>query len=120
MSLDQDIAYPDLIQYGIQTIFQPMKPLRVSEDVVPVGEFRAKTKQWLKRAGNTGHPVVITQNGRPAGVLLSPAEFDRLTYRERFIASIEAGIADIDASRVHTTDEVREFLAARRKKRKRR
>ena len=54
-----------------------MKPIRVSEDVVPVGEFRAKTKQWLARAGKTGQPVVITQNGRPAGVLLSPAEFDR-------------------------------------------
>jgi prevent-host-death family protein len=96
-----------------------MKPLRVSEDVVPVGEFRAKTKQWLARAGKTGQPVVITQNGRPAGVLLSPAEFDRLTYRERFIASIEAGIADVDAGRVHTTDEVRRFLGLKRKSRPR-
>jgi prevent-host-death family protein len=97
-----------------------VKPIRVSEDVVPVGEFRAKTKQWLARAAKTGQPVVITQNGRPAGVLLSPGEFDRLTYRERFITDVEAGMADIEAGRVHDLDDVMEHLAKRRAARARR
>lgn len=91
-----------------------MRQLRVSEDVVPVGEFRAKTKQWLARAVKTGQPVVITQNGRPAGVLLSPAEFDRLTYTERFIESVKAGEADAEAGRLYDLDEVMEYLAKRR------
>jgi hypothetical protein len=29
-------------------------------------------------------PVIINQNGKPAGVLVSPTEYDRLTERERF------------------------------------
>lgn len=97
-----------------------MKPLRVSEDVVPVGEFRAKTKQWLARAEKTGQPVVITQNGRPAAVLVSPAEFDRLTYVERFNASVEAGLADAEAGKVFEPEEVRRHLAGRRRQRTRR
>ena len=95
-----------------------MRPIRVSEDVVPVGEFRAKTKQWLARATKTGQPVVITQNGRPAGVLLSPGEFDRLTYKERFLADVELGASQADAGRTHSPEEVREYLARRRRSRR--
>ncbi len=38
--------------------------------------------------------MVITQNGRPAGVLLSPREYDRMQERQRFLESIAAGLAD--------------------------
>ena len=43
---------------------------------------------------------IITQKGRPAAVLLSPEEFDRLTYRERFPAAVREGLADAEAGRV--------------------
>jgi prevent-host-death family protein len=93
-----------------------MKVLRVSEDVVPVGQFKAEAKKWLARARETGQPLVITQNGRPAAVMLSPSEYDRLTERERFITDVEAGIADADAGRLLTLAESRDRLARRRSK----
>lgn len=94
-----------------------MKSFLVSEDVVPVGEFKAQTARWLRRAADTGRPVVITQNGRPAGVLISPAEFDRWQERDRFIAAVEAGRADADAGRVMDTETLRARLEARRTRR---
>jgi prevent-host-death family protein len=93
-----------------------MRILRVSEDVVPVGQFKAQAKKWLARTAETGQPLVITQNGRPAAVMLSPAEYDRLTERERFFRSVEAGLADAEAGRTHTTDEVRRRLGLPRRK----
>jgi prevent-host-death family protein len=93
-----------------------MKVLRISEDVVPVGQFKAEAKKWLARARETGQPLVITQNGRPAAVMLSPSEYDRLTERERFITDVEAGIADADAGRLLTLAESRDRLARRRRK----
>jgi prevent-host-death family protein len=77
-----------------------MRSLRVSEGIVPVSDFKAQASDWLKRVGDTDQPVVITQNGKAAGVLLSPASFDRLTERARFLAAVEEGIADSDAGRV--------------------
>jgi prevent-host-death family protein len=91
-----------------------MKPVRVSRDVVPVGEFKSKTAAWLRHASRTRQPVVITQNGRPAGVLLSPVEFDRLQEQQRFLESVASGLADADAGRVIDTDELRRRLRARR------
>jgi prevent-host-death family protein len=38
---------------------------------------------------------MITQNGKAAGVLLSPAQFDELSERAKFVASVDEGLADI-------------------------
>jgi prevent-host-death family protein len=95
-----------------------MKPLRVSEDIVPIGEFKARAARWLKRTRETAQPVVITQNGKPAGVLLSPIEYDRLSERERFLQSVASGLADADAGRVMTTNALKTRLAARRSARR--
>jgi prevent-host-death family protein len=89
-----------------------VKDVQVSEGIVPLGEFKARAAMLLKRLASTGEPMVITQNGRPAGVLLSPREFDRLQERQRFLESIAAGLADAEAGRVIGTVELRERLQA--------
>jgi prevent-host-death family protein len=91
-----------------------MRDLKLTEDIVPVGEFKGHAARWLKHAAETGQPVVITQNGRPAGVLLSAAEFDRLGERQRFLESVAAGLADIEAGRSLTTTELKSRIARRR------
>lgn len=83
-----------------------MKSFQVSEDILPLGEFKVKAARVLRQMRDTQRPVVITQNGRPAAVLVSPAEFDRLTHQERFLASIRRGLADAEAGRLVDHDEV--------------
>ncbi len=96
---------------------QTMRTLRISQDIVPLGEFKGQAAHWLKRANETDQPVVITQNGKPAAVLLSPAEYDRLQERQRFLESITAGLDDAADGRSMTTAELKSRLAARRRKR---
>lgn len=91
-----------------------MKQISVSNDIVPVGEFKTNISKWLKSIREKGHPLVITQNGKPAGVLLSPSEYDELVYKKLFIESVNRGLADADAGRVHSTKEVREEFKRRR------
>lgn len=90
-----------------------MRALRISEDIVPVSDFKAQAADWLRRVSETGHPLVITQNGKAAGVLLSPAEFDRLNERARFVAAVDEGLADADAGRLRDHDEVVARMRAR-------
>ena len=91
-----------------------MRAIKVAEDIVPVGEFKGQAARWLRHAAETGQPVVITQNGKPAGVLISPAEYDRLTERERFLESVAHGIADAESGRTMNTKELRRRLEERR------
>jgi prevent-host-death family protein len=90
-----------------------MRTVRVSEDIVPVSDFKAQAAEWLKRVAETGQPIVITQNGKAAGVLLSPVQFDRLTERARFIEAIDAGLADSEAGRVQPHAAVVEHMKHR-------
>ena len=92
-----------------------MKNLRVSDGVIPLGEFKTHAARYLK---DLDGPVVITQNGRPAGVLLAPSEYDRIREQQSFLESIAAGMADAQAGRLMDGDSLREQLATARQLRK--
>ncbi|MCP4136984.1 MAG: type II toxin-antitoxin system Phd/YefM family antitoxin [bacterium] len=94
-----------------------MKNINISQDIIPIGEFKTHISKCFKNIQNTGHPLIITQNGKPAGVLLSPGEYDELVYKYEFISSIERGLADSDAGNVYSTDELKDELRKRRKER---
>src|ERR1035437_7191683 len=94
-----------------------MKAIRPS-DVVPIGEFKNQAASWLRRARTAGHPVVITQNGKTAGVLLSPAEFEKIQYDQALATSIDRGLAELDAGEGSQTDELERRLKQRLETRK--
>ena len=91
-----------------------MRAVRVAEDIVPLGLFKGQAAHWLRHLAASGHPLIITQNGKPAGVLLSPSEFDRMSERQEFLEHFAAGVEDLEAGRVYETTEVRAHLRARR------
>ena len=80
--------------------------LQVRRDIVPIGDLKVHAASLLKQAREARRPIVITQHGRPAGVLLSPGEYDRLTEKLRFLEKLCQGLADSSAGRVHTHEEV--------------
>jgi len=88
-----------------------MKDIRVAEGVVPLGEFKAHAARYLKQLDG---PVVITQHGRPAGVLVSPVEYDRIRDQERFFESLAAGLSDAQGGRIMDTAELQTRLASAR------
>jgi len=90
-----------------------MSNLRVSEDIVPLSDFKARASELLKKLAQTGAPIVITQNGRAAGVLLSPAKFDVLTERARFVNAVAAGLDDAESGRVVDHQSMVAEVAAR-------
>ncbi|GAB6062867.1 type II toxin-antitoxin system Phd/YefM family antitoxin [Deferrisoma palaeochoriense] len=83
-----------------------MRPLRISERIVPVSEFKARAAVWLRRLGESAEPLVITQNGKAAGVLLSPAAYDALIERAEFLRAVEQGLADAEDGRLTPHEDV--------------
>ena len=45
-------------------------------------------------------PLVITQNGKAAAVLISPSDFDLLTEQARFVEAVQRGLEDVQNGRV--------------------
>ncbi len=89
-----------------------MKPLLISEDILPLGEFKARVASIIKELAERRNPLVVTQNGRPALVVMSPAEFDRMREREAFLGAVSEGLADVQAGRVIDDSEMGALLDA--------
>ena len=53
-------------------------------EIIPVRDLRQETAAVLKRLQSSGQPVVITQRGRTAAVLLSADAYER-SERERHL-----------------------------------
>jgi antitoxin YefM len=93
-----------------------MKTISVTNDIIPIAEFKTGISKWFRSLQKSGHPLIITQNGKPAGVLLSPEDYDELVYKKSFLDSVGRGITDADNGRTYRTNEIKDALAARRNK----
>ncbi len=87
-----------------------MKPLNIAEDIVPIAEFKAHVSEVVRGLRKRGRPVVITQNGKPAAVLLSPEEFDTLAYHAGVVASVQQGLSEAEAGKLISDEELGQEL----------
>lgn len=83
-----------------------MRPIRISENIVSVSDFKAKAAEMLRSISTSSEPTVITQNGRPAAVVLSPATYDELVEHFRFVSSVNEGLADVESGRSNSHEDV--------------
>ena len=87
-----------------------MKNILVANDIIPVGQFKSGLAKYLKEIQNKRNSLIITQNGKPAGVLISPSEFDDLRQTKIFIDSISRGLSDSENGEVLSTSQLRNAL----------
>ena len=91
----------------------PVPVLQVSEDIVPIGDFKAHLSKRIRELRARRRPLVVTQNGKAAAILLAPEEFDRLMSQAQFVAAVKEGFDDLEAGRVLGHDELGRRLDAR-------
>ncbi len=82
------------------------KRIDVTEDLVPIGHFKTHASEHIRRIHATGRPMVITQNGRAAAVVLTPEDFEELGHRAFVRAKIDAGLRSAETEPTYTPAEV--------------
>jgi len=82
----------------------------VAEGIVPLGRFKANASRLIRGLSSQQRPLVITQNGRPAAVLLSPAAFEEIRAQQRDLEAIAFGLADARAGRLVDHRKVKAWL----------
>lgn len=83
-----------------------MKRLSMSEDLVPVKEFRSNLAAWFRKAMETGRPVIVTQHGKAAAVVMSPKAIDELREENEFMRAVVKGLRALDEGRIVDDDDV--------------
>ena len=87
-----------------------MRDINVSDGIVPIGEFKARAAQLLRGLSDTDEPLVITQNGRPAAVMMSPSAFEQLRRKQRLLEAVAAGVHDSESGALVDHEAVASWL----------
>ena len=77
-----------------------MKPINISRDIVSLSDFKTRASRMLNDIQRSHRPLVITQNGKAAAVLMNPSDFDRLAEQSRFVEAVQKGLVDVEQGRV--------------------
>ncbi len=84
--------------------------VKFSEDIVPLGEMKVNPGKVVRRADETGRPVLLTSHGRGVAVVQGLSEYEAAQEERDFMRAVVAGLADVDAGRVVSLDEVKRSL----------
>lgn len=90
-----------------------MISIRLSEDVRPLSEFRANAAAFVEHVQTTQRPIVLTQHGRSAAVLLDVLEYERLVERVEVLEDIRLAEEQIARGEGIDHDEAEQEVLAR-------
>ncbi|MBK9550320.1 MAG: type II toxin-antitoxin system Phd/YefM family antitoxin [Gemmatimonadetes bacterium] len=90
-----------------------MSRIRPSTDVRPVTEFRANASAFLDQVQSTKRPVVLTQHGRSAAVLLDVGVYEDLLDEVALLRDVRTAEGQIEAGKVAPHSVVARRLKAR-------
>jgi antitoxin YefM len=83
-----------------------MRSTARKKDLVPVNEFRSSLAEWLLQLDKTGRPLVLTQRGRAAAVVLRPDALDELEEERAIVRLVLEGMKDVEAGALVSDDQV--------------
>jgi prevent-host-death family protein len=87
--------------------------LDLANDIRSLSDFKRNTAELLDRLRKTGHPLVLTINGKAEVVVQDAGAYQALLDRVETIEGIQRGLADVKAG--HTKPARQVFDRLRRK-----
>ena len=74
--------------------------------IIPITDLRQDAATVLRRVRDSREPVVITQRGRPAAVLMSAEAYERAEHDRELLRLLARGEKEIAAGKGHSLDAV--------------
>lgn len=71
-------------------------------NIKPLTDFRNHTKEYIKELKKTKNPIILTQHGKSAAVLLDPDDFQELQDQIEFMRKVTLGLDDVKNKRLHS------------------
>jgi prevent-host-death family protein len=84
--------------------------MKLSRDIQTVSELKQNASKLIKQVNETGQPIVLTLNGKPAAVIQDVESFERMAAaadHELTIMALDEALKDFDERQTWPTyDEV--------------
>jgi len=76
-----------------------MRQPRVDTDIKPVSEFRANAAELIEQVKQSGRPLVLTQRGHSAAVLLDVADYAQLVEELELLRDVGTAMQQVEAGK---------------------
>ena len=75
------------------------RPIRINleTDVKPVSEFRANAAELIEQVRDSGRPLVLTQRGKSAAVVLDVGGYESLLSEIELLRDVRTAVEQLDA-----------------------
>jgi prevent-host-death family protein len=90
-----------------------MPKLKPSRDIQPVTEFRANAAQFIEQVRTTGAPVILTQHGQGAAVLLDIVAYEAMLDELELLRDVQVAERQVAADKSRSHASVAKALRSR-------
>lgn len=84
--------------------------IKFSEDLVPLTDMKVNPGRVVKHTTEAHRPVLLTRRGRGVAVVQSVSDYEKAEEERDFMRAAIAGLADLEAGREVSFDEVKARL----------
>jgi prevent-host-death family protein len=90
-----------------------MARVRPTQDIRPLADFRANLAAVVRQVQQTKRPVILTQHGRSAAVLVDAAEYEALLERAELLEDVRVAEAEVASGRGMAHSKAKAAVLAR-------
>jgi len=87
-----------------------MQRLKIDQDIRSMSEFRTSIASFLKQVHDTKRPLIITQHGKGAAVLLDVGEYEAMQEKIELLQDIQVATSQVEQGAGIAHDEAREMI----------
>ena len=93
-----------------------MRRIRAQHDIKSISEFRNNAASLIEQVQNENQPLILTQHGHGAAVVLSVAAYDQMLDEIELLRSIARGERQLERGEGVPHDEAKQQVLARLKR----
>src|SRR5579862_6514491 len=94
-----EVAVPTVVRLIVQPTGSLMPRSRPSQDIQPLSEFRANVARFVEQVQNTKRPMVLTQHGRSAAILMAVEAYEDLLEQVELIRDVYVAESEVAAGK---------------------
>lgn len=87
-----------------------MGSISLSKDIEPLSEFRKKSADFIKRLKDEKQPIVLTQHGKSAAVLVDVSEYERMSKKIELLEDLLEAKQQVERGEVYSFEEAQERI----------
>jgi antitoxin YefM len=87
--------------------------VKLNTDIRPVSEFRANAAELIEHVRSSRRPLVLTQRGHSAAVVLDVAEYERMVEEIELLSDVRTAIGQIESGEAVSNRDAKAELRKR-------